>query len=173
MKTWSRILLCSIVVSYASLWAAAASAQTGKEKKAADATLTGRWQLVVTFNSGGGTDGILRLTQEGTKVTGSFTRTSVDATVTGTLKGKSLTLSLVNYVDQAVSTLTLTGTVEDERTLKGQAIARTKGEGTDMGAEGTFVATRRAQAESSQKPESPQKPASPKRPENPQKPGRS
>jgi hypothetical protein len=88
MKTWAHILLCSIVVSYASMWAAAAP-QTDKEKKASD--LTGRWRLVVTFDRGGGTSGTLRLTQQGTKLTGTFTRNDIDSTVTGALNGKSLT----------------------------------------------------------------------------------
>jgi hypothetical protein len=87
MKTWSRILLCSMTVSYASMWAAAAP-QTDKQKKTPD--LTGRWRLVVTFDSGGGTSGAIRLTQQGAKVTGTFTRNDIDSTVTGTLKGKSL-----------------------------------------------------------------------------------
>lgn len=62
MNTWLRILLCLVVVSYASMWSAA-SAQTDKEKKAAESTHTGRWRLAVTFANGGGTGGSLRLTQ--------------------------------------------------------------------------------------------------------------
>jgi hypothetical protein len=140
MSMW-RALVCLVLVSYAAMGTAAAP-QVSKGKKGPD--LTGQWQLVVTFNRGGGTDGTLRLTQQGTKVTGNFTRQDVDDTVTGTIKGQSLTLAFVGKHGDLTSTLTLTGTIESERTFKGTAIARTTGPGTEMGAEGTFVATRKS-----------------------------
>jgi hypothetical protein len=61
----------------------------------------------------------------------------------------------VREADGLIAKLTLTGAVEDDTTFKGQAVARTTGEGTDMGAKGTFVATRRPQAETPGKPEKP------------------
>jgi hypothetical protein len=64
----------------------------------------------------------------------------------------------VREADGLIATLSVTGTVEDETTFKGQAVARTTGEGTDMGAEGTFVATRRPEPETPGKPEKPEKP---------------
>ena len=140
MRHYRRALL-ALMLAASSALNLGADAQ-GNTAKTPD--LTGRWALVVEFDSGGGNRGTLVLKQRGEILEGTFTRpTSAEAEVKGTHKGKTVEFSFVTTARDLPERNEATGTLEDDGTIKGRLKSTVKAEGTDMAAQGGFVATRK------------------------------
>jgi hypothetical protein len=99
---------------------------------AAPAGITGTWTLTVESPNGTGNP-VFNLKQEGEKITGTYKGALGEAPVTGTLKGKDLTISFKTSGGQAgEQTVEYTGTVEGA-TMKGKVKLGALGEGTFTG----------------------------------------
>jgi hypothetical protein len=118
-----------------------ADGQSSGQEKAVD--LSGRWTVAVTFEGGGGFRGTLTLTQRADRLEGTLVRGSGETPLKGSVSGKSIKLSGESRGSLGTESIEASGTVENENTFRGKLSSRTKGEGTDLGAGGTFVATRR------------------------------
>jgi len=94
----------------------------------------GKWAITLK-TSGGVFPSSATLTQDGDKLSGTFTGPAGDVPVTGTSSGKSLTLSFKVDTPQGVLSLTLTGDVDGDTIANGKA---------DFGAmgPGEWIATR-------------------------------
>jgi len=98
---------------------------------AADANVSGTWNMNVETQAGPGTP-VFTLTQKGTDITGNYKGTLGEAPVTGTVKGNEVTLKYSISAQGMDLTVTYTGTVEGD-TMKGKVSLGDLGEGTFTG----------------------------------------
>ena len=115
---------------FVAVLAAAAFVSTGAI--AADANVTGEWDMTVETGNGTGTPHF-SLKQQGTNVTGMYkSATFGEAPVTGTVKGNELTLNIKISAQGQELNIVYTGTV-DGSTVKGKVSLGELGEGTFTG----------------------------------------
>jgi hypothetical protein len=101
---------------------------------AADANITGTWNMNVETQAGAGTP-VFTLTQKGADVTGNYKGSLGEAPVKGTVKGNDVTLTYSINAQGTDLTVTYTGTVEGD-TMKGKVSLGDLGEGTFTGKKG-------------------------------------
>jgi hypothetical protein len=127
------------------------TAPVAQTKKAA-VDISGTWAVKATFKGPpgmpeGGFPATVAFKQRGTEFDGDFRAPGPSGgPFTGTLKGKALTFTVISKhptLPGVTDRVEFTGTVVDEKTIKGHVKSSSKGPGTDLGAEGPFVATRR------------------------------
>lgn len=96
--------------------------------------VTGAWDLEVQTEVGGTTTPSVTLKQDGDKLTGHYSSATLgEAEVTGSIKGNAITFSFSgNAQGQSVS-VTYTGTVESNASMKGKISLTGLGEGTFTG----------------------------------------
>ena len=120
-----NILRRMFVISLAALGAFSAVAF------AADADVTGTWNMNVETQAGPGTP-VFTLKQTGKNVTGNYKGQLGEAPVTGTVNGNEVTLKYSISAQGQELTVTYTGTVEGA-TMKGKVSLGELGEGTFTG----------------------------------------
>jgi hypothetical protein len=98
---------------------------------AADANVTGTWNMNVETQAGAGTP-VFTLKQEGAAVTGNYKGSLGEAPVTGTVSGNNVTLKYSINAQGMDLAVTYTGTVEGD-TMKGKVSLGDLGEGTFTG----------------------------------------
>ena len=98
---------------------------------AADADVTGTWNMNVETQAGPGTP-VFTLKQAGKNVTGNYKGQLGEAPVTGTVNGNEVTLKYSINAQGTELTVTYTGTVEGA-TMKGKVSLGELGEGTFTG----------------------------------------
>jgi len=98
---------------------------------AADADVTGTWNMNVETQAGPGTP-VFTLKQTGKNVTGNYKGQLGEAPVTGTVNGNEVTLKYSISAQGQELTVTYTGTVEGA-TMKGKVSLGELGEGTFTG----------------------------------------
>ena len=98
---------------------------------AADANVSGEWDMSVQTQAGSGSPHF-SLKQEGTAVTGSYKGQLGEAPVTGTVKGNEVSLTYKVSGQGQELVVTYTGTVEGN-TIKGKVSMGELGEGTFTG----------------------------------------
>jgi hypothetical protein len=101
---------------------------------AADANVTGTWNMTVESPMGSGNP-VFELKQTGSDVTGSYKGQLGEAPVKGTLKGNALELKYSINAQGTDLTITYAGTVEGD-TVKGKVSYGDMGEGTFTGKKG-------------------------------------
>jgi hypothetical protein len=96
--------------------------------------VSGAWDLEVQTDAGGTTNPSVTLKQDGQKLTGHYSSATLgEAEVTGSIKGSAITFSLTgNAQGQSVS-VTYTGTVDSNTSMKGKISLAGLGEGTFTG----------------------------------------
>jgi hypothetical protein len=139
MRRSVRLLLPVLLAIASPLWMAA-SAQSRPVKKTPPVDVTGKWFMVVKFGDTGGFRATITFKQRGEKLDGHYSHPGfAEVDFPATIKGKSLafSFSFPNPSHEGVTdTITATGTVEDDNTIKGRLKATSKGPGTDAGGEG-------------------------------------
>ena len=98
---------------------------------AADANVTGTWNMTVETQAGPGNP-TFTLTQKGSDVTGNYKGTLGEAPVKGTVKGNAVELKYTINAQGMELTVTYSGTVEGN-TMKGKVSLGELGEGTFTG----------------------------------------
>jgi hypothetical protein len=98
---------------------------------AADANVTGEWDMTVETQAGTGNPHF-SLKQDGTKVSGTYKGMLGEAPVTGTVKGNEISLTFKANAQGTDVAVTYTGTVEGN-TMKGKVSLGDFGEGTFTG----------------------------------------
>lgn len=98
---------------------------------AADANVTGTWNMNVETQAGTGTP-VFTLTQKGKDVTGNYKGQLGEAPVTGTVNGNEVTLKYSISAQGTELNVVYTGTV-DGATMKGKVSLGELGEGTFTG----------------------------------------
>jgi hypothetical protein len=116
------------VISAAALGAFAMSAF------AADANVTGTWNMTVETPMGAGNP-TFKLTQNGSEVTGTYAGQLGEASVTGTVKGNQVELKYTLSAQGMELTVTYSGTVDGD-TMSGKVSYGDMGEGTFTGKKG-------------------------------------
>jgi hypothetical protein len=101
---------------------------------AADANVTGTWNMSVELPMGSGNP-VFKLTQNGTDVTGTYEGQLGEAPVTGTVKGNEVELKYTLSAQGMELTVTYAGTVDGD-TIKGKVLMGEFGEGTFTGKKG-------------------------------------
>jgi hypothetical protein len=101
---------------------------------AADANVTGTWNMTVESPMGSGNP-VFTLTQTGADVTGTYKGQLGEAPVKGTLKGNALELKYSISAQGTDLTITYSGTVEGDA-MKGKVSYGDMGEGTFTGKKG-------------------------------------
>jgi hypothetical protein len=101
---------------------------------AADANVTGTWNMAVESPIGSGNP-VFVLTQSGAEVTGTYKGQLGEAPVKGTLKGNAIELKYNVSAQGMDLVVTYAGTVEGE-TMKGKVSYGDMGEGTFTGKKG-------------------------------------
>jgi len=109
----------------------AATALVSTAVVAADANLTGEWDMAVETQAGSGTPHF-SFKQEGSTLTGHYKGQLGEAPVTGTVKGNEATWSFKVNAQGMDLTITYVGTVEGD-TIKGKLTLGEVGEGTFTG----------------------------------------
>jgi hypothetical protein len=101
---------------------------------AADANVTGTWNMTVETQAGPGNP-VFTLTQKGSDVTGNYKGQLGEAPVKGTVKGNAVELKYTINAQGMELTVTYSGTVEGD-TMKGKVSLGELGEGTFTGKKG-------------------------------------
>jgi hypothetical protein len=101
---------------------------------AADANVSGTWNMNVETQAGPGTPTFV-LKQTGKEVTGNYKGALGEAPVTGTVSGDAVTLKYTISAQGTELNVTYTGTVEGD-TMKGKVSLGELGEGTFTGKKG-------------------------------------
>lgn len=113
------------------LLAASAAMMLSTSAFAADANVTGEWDMSVETQAGTGTPHF-SLKQDGGKLTGTYKGMLGEAPVTGTVKGNDVTISFEVNAQGTDLAVSYTGTV-DGATMKGSVKLGDLGEGTFTG----------------------------------------
>lgn len=113
------------------LLAASAAMMLSTSAFAADANVTGEWDMSVETQAGTGTPHF-SLKQDGGKLTGTYKGMLGEAPVTGTVKGNDVTISFEVNAQGTDLAVSYTGTV-DGATMKGTVKLGDLGEGTFTG----------------------------------------
>lgn len=121
MNTFRRMILVSV----------AALGVLSLPALAADANVTGTWNMTVESAAGSGTP-VFTLTQKGSDVTGTYKGQLGEAPVTGTVKGNAVELKYTISAQGTELVVTYAGTVEGD-TMKGKMSLGEFGEGTFTG----------------------------------------
>jgi hypothetical protein len=119
--------LLALVIAAASVVAISAQNST--------VNVTGKWMFTVQTDAGGGTPTVT-LKQEGEKLTGHYSSQNLgEADLTGTVKGQEIKFSFNADAQGTSLTVTYTGTIENNDSMKGTV---------DLAgmAQGTFTAKR-------------------------------
>lgn len=120
-----NILRRTLLISIAAVGAMAASAF------AADANITGTWNMTVETPAGAGSPTFI-LKQSGKDVTGDYQGALGQAPVTGTVNGNDVALKFTLNAGGSDMVVTYTGTV-DGNTMKGKVSLGELGDGTFTG----------------------------------------
>lgn len=102
-------------------------------------TLTGTWQLDVKIPNANGKPR-MTVTQKGEQLTGQYSGATIgDTELTGTIKGKNVTFTVVGKTPAGPVTLTYTGTVTSSAAMEGKVEV-------SNGMTGTFTGAKQAKA---------------------------
>lgn len=101
---------------------------------AADANVTGTWNMTVESPMGSGNP-VFTLTQKGAEVTGTYKGQLGESPVMGTVKGNAVELKYTINAQGMELAITYAGTVEGD-TMKGKVSYGDMGEGTFTGKKG-------------------------------------
>jgi len=126
LATLSLLLLC-----HASQLATADAKSTSQQENA-KANVTGAWLFQVETPNGTGSP-TFNFKQEGEKLTGQYKGAFGEAPVTGTVKDNKIEFTLKVEVQGQAMTLTYTGTIEKDGTMKGTVAMGDVGSGTWTG----------------------------------------
>lgn len=113
------------------LLAASAAVMLTTSAFAADANVSGEWDLTVETQAGSGNPHF-SLKQEGTKISGTYKGMLGESPVTGTVQGNDITISFQVNAQGMDLAVTYTGTV-DGTSMKGTVKLGDMGEGTFTG----------------------------------------
>ena len=126
LGTLSLLLLC------AASQLATADAKSTSQQDNSKVNVTGAWQFQVETPNGTGTP-TFTFKQEGEKLTGQYKGAFGEAPVTGTVKENKVDFTLKVEAQGQAITLTYTGTIEKDGTMKGTVQVGEIGSGTWTG----------------------------------------
>ena len=126
LATLSLLLLC------ATSQLATADAKLTSQQENAKVNATGAWLFQVETPNGTGSP-TFNFKQEGEKLTGQYKGAFGEAPVTGTVKDNKIEFTLKVEVQGQAMTLTYTGTIEKDGTMKGTVAMGDVGSGTWTG----------------------------------------
>lgn len=129
----SQARVGQVVVMMAVAWVCLAGIPAAQTQAPAKVDVTGAWAFEVKTEMGTGTPQVT-FTQEGEKLTGHYSSAVLgEADLTGTVKGAAIEFSLTAEIQGNSITLTFSGTVEDNNSMKGKVSFGGFGEGTFAG----------------------------------------
>jgi hypothetical protein len=111
------------------LTAAASAAQSAGATSTAQLDVSGSWNFEVETDQGSGSP-TFTFKQEGEKLTGQYKGLFGEAPLTGSVKGNQITFSFKVSAQGMEATITYTGTIESQNTMKGTAKLGDLGSGT-------------------------------------------
>ena len=111
---------------------AGADAKGTSPQENAKVNVTGAWQFQVETANGTGSP-TFNFKQEGEKLTGQYKGAFVEAPLTGTVKDNKIEFTLKVEAQGQTLTLTYTGTIEKDGTMKGTVAVGDLGSGTWTG----------------------------------------
>jgi len=126
LGTLSLLLLC------AASQLASADAKSTSQQDNAKVNVTGAWLFQVETSNGTGSP-TFNFKQEGEKLTGQYKGAFGEAPVTGTVKDNKIEFTLKVEAQGQSLTLTYTGTIEKDGTMKGTVALGDLGSGTWTG----------------------------------------
>jgi len=126
LGTLSLLLLC------AASQLATAGAKSTSQQDNSKVNVTGAWQFQVETSNGTGTP-TFNFKQEGEKLTGQYKGAFGEAPLTGTVKDNKIEFTLKVEVQGQALTITYTGTIEKDGTMKGTVAVGDAGSGTWTG----------------------------------------
>jgi len=129
----SKVSIRRVAVMTAIALACLAGTAGAQTQAPAKVDVTGAWAFEVQTQAGTGTPQVT-FKQDGEKLTGHYSSSLLgEADLAGTVKGQAIEFSMTITVEGNSLSITYSGTVEDNNTMKGKVNFAGMGEGTFTG----------------------------------------